>query len=264
MESIAFLKVNNQSISLSQAIGYLKASGKFGSFLAEILRQHILENELKEIESVGIDPTEIEQTIVNFRIERQLLDGQIFQNWLANNGIGYNEFRQGVTNDLKLEKLKAKISEPKLEEYFQTQKPFCDRVVLSRIIVSDRELANKIKDEILTAKISFETLAKEYSVTEDRVVNGMMGLISRGTLPDILKNLVDSAAVGEIIGPIEIEGRYGLFRVEQFLDASIEDRKLKQELQNQLFEQWLQEKLHDLQIKLEIKWLTWRENRAID
>lgn len=253
MESIAFLKVNNQTISLSQAIGYLKASGKFGMFLAEILRQHILENELAEIETINIDVSELEQTIVNFRINNQLLDQNTFQNWLVKNGISYSDFRQGITNDLKLDKLKSKVSEPKIEAYYQQQKPFFDRVVLSRIILNDQELAQKIKEEILAQKSQFETLAREYSIADDRVVNGMMGLVSRGTLPDILKNSVDCAKVGEILGPIEIDGNYGLFRVEQFLDASLEDPKIKQELQNQLFEQWLQEKLKSLEIKLEVK-----------
>jgi parvulin-like peptidyl-prolyl isomerase len=253
MESIAFLKVNNQTISLSQAIGYLKASGKFGMFLAEILRQHILEHELAEVEAIDIDVAELEQIILNFRLEKQLLDQNIFQTWLVNNGISYENFRQGITNDLKLDKLKIKISQPKLEAYYQHQKPFFDRVVLSRIILSDRELADTLKVAISAGKNQFENLAREYSVSDDRVVNGMMGPVSRGTLPDILKNMVDLAKVGEIIGPLEIEGGYGLFRVEQFLDASLEDQKVKQELQNQLFEQWLQDKLQSLEIKLEVK-----------
>ena len=253
MESIAFLKVNNHTISLSQAVGYLKASGKFGMFLAEILRQHILEHELAEVEAIDIDTAELEQTIVNFRLEKQLLDQNSFQNWLVKNGISYDIFRQGITNDLKLDKLKTKISQPKLEAYYQQQKPFLDRVVLSRIILSDRELADTLKVAISAGKNQFESLAREYSVSDDRVVNGMMGPVSRGTLPDILKNMVDFAKVGEIIGPLEIEGGYGLFRVEQFLDASLEDPKVKQELQNQLFEQWLQEKLQSLEIKLEFK-----------
>lgn len=253
MECIAFLTVNKQTISLSQAIGYLKASGKFGIFLAEILRQHILENEVAEIEAIDIDVSELEQTIVNFRINNQLLDQNTFQTWLVKNGISYDNFLQGITNDLKLDKLKAKISQPKLEEYYQQQKPFFDRVVLSRIILNDRELAKKLKNEVLVDKSQFEALAREYSLTDDRLVNGMMGLVSRGTLPDILKNNVDFAKVGEIIGPLEIEGNYGLFRVEQFLDSSLDDPKVKQELQNQLFEQWLQEKLQSLEIKLELK-----------
>lgn len=253
MESIAFLKVNNQTISLSQAVGYLKASGKFGMFLAEILRQHILEHELAEFEAIDIDVAELEQIILNFRLENQLLDQNTFQNWLVNNGISYENFRQGIINDLKLDKLKTKISQPKLEAYYQQQKPFLDRVVLSRIILSDRELADTLKAAISGGKSQFENLAREYSVSDDRVVNGMMGPVSRGTLPDILKNIVDFAKVGEIIGPLEIEGGYGLFRVEQFLDASLDDPQVKQELQNQLFEQWLQEKLQSLEIKLEVK-----------
>ena len=253
MESIAFLTVNNQTISLSQAIGYLKASGKFGMFLAEILRQHILEHELAEVEAIDIDVAELEQIILNFRLENQLLDQNTFQNWLVKNGISYGDFRQGITNDLKLDKLKIKISQPKLEAYYQQQKPLFDRVVLSRIILGDRELADTLKAAISSGKSQFESLAREYSVSDDRIVNGMMGLVSRGTLPDILKNMVDIAKVGEILGPLEIEGGYGLFRVEQFLDASLEDPKVKQELQNQLFEQWLQEKLQSLEIKLEFK-----------
>lgn len=253
MESIAFLTVNNQTISLSQAVGYLKASGKFGMFLAEILRQHILEHELAEVEAIDIDVAELEQTILNFRLENQLLDQNNFQQWLVKNGISYGDFRQGITNDLKLDKLKTKISEPKLEAYYQQQKPLFDRVVLSRIILSDRELADTLKAAISSGKSQFENLAREYSVSDDRVVNGMMGPVSRGTLPDILKNIVDFAKVGEIIGPLEIDGNYGLFRVEQFLNASLDDPKVKQELQNQLFEQWLQEKLQSLEIKLEVK-----------
>jgi len=55
-----------------------------------------------------------------------------------------------------------------------------------------------------------------------------------------LRALVDLSSPGELIGPIEIEGWYCLFQVEQFLPASLEGQ-VKQELQNQLFEKWLEE-----------------------
>lgn len=253
MESTPFLTINKQTISLSQAIRYLKASGKFAVFISEILRQYILEHELDELEAIDIDPAELDQTILNFRLNNQLLDQNTFQNWLLKNGISYADFRQGITNDLKLEQLKVKISQPKLQEYFKTQKQFFDRVVLSRIIVNDKVLAEKLKEELLADPRKFEALAREYSITNDRIVNGMMGPVSWGTLPDILKNQIELTPVGKIIGPLEIDGNYGLFRVEQFVEASLDDPKIKQELQNQLFEQWLQKKLQNLEIKLEIK-----------
>ncbi|HEY9805549.1 MAG TPA: peptidylprolyl isomerase, partial [Candidatus Obscuribacterales bacterium] len=86
---------------------------------------------------------------------------------------------------------------------------------------------------------------------EDRIVNGMMGPVSRGSMPDKLRAAVDSASPGNLVGPIELEGRYALFRVEQFLPASLEDAQLKEGLQNELFEQWLAEKIKKMTVKVQ-------------
>ena len=123
-------------------------------------------------------------------------------------------------------------------------------MVLSRIVVNNKELAEELKSQILE-EIRFEQLAQEYSLTDDRIVNGMMGPVSRGQMPDSLRTLVDLSSPGELVGPIELEGLYCLFRVEQFLPASLEGQ-VKQELQNQLFEQWLAEKMQKLTIKLQV------------
>ena len=60
------------------------------------------------------------------------------------------------------------------------------------------------------------------------------------------------ASPGEVVGPLAIDGRWGLFRVEQFLPASLEQIQLKQALQNELFEQWLAEKIQKLTVKLQV------------
>ena len=143
------------------------------------------------------------------------------------------------------------VTEEKLQEYFIERKIFLDRVVLSRIIVDNRELAEELQAQIEEGA-SFEQLAKEYSLADDKMVNGMMGPVSRGTMPDILRASVDVASPGELVGPIKLEERYGLFRVEQFLSASLEDTQLKQALQNELFEKWLAEKIQKLTVKLQV------------
>jgi parvulin-like peptidyl-prolyl isomerase len=81
----------------------------------------------------------------------------------------------------------------------------------------------------------------------------MMGPVSRGSIPDRLRAAVDKASPGEVVGPVELEERYGLFRVEQFLPASLEDTQLRQTLQNELFEKWLAEKIQKLTVKLQLK-----------
>lgn len=251
MESSSFLIVDEQSISLKQALIYLQSAGKLGPFVQEILRQYVLEQELKARDNLTINPAMIEQAVIDFRLQHQLSDPKIFQEWLAKNGMDYTAFHTQVASGFKLGTLKAQITEPKLQEYFIERKIFLDRVILSRIIVNQAELAEELRSQIEEGG-SFEQLAKEYSLAEDRMVNGMMGALSRGTMPDILRAAVDLASPGELVGPLEIEGRWGLFRVEQVLPASLEDPQLKQALQNELFEKWLAQKLQRLSVKLQV------------
>lgn len=249
-EPTLLLIVDDQPIFLTQALKYLQASGKLQPFILEILRQNILEQELLARSDVEINPAVIEQSIIDFRLEQQLSEPKTFQEWLSNNGLDYSSFSAQVAFGFKLEKLKTQVTEPKLQEYFMERQIFLDRVVLSRIIVTDQELAEELKSQIGEGA-RFEQLAQEYSVADDRIVNGMLGPVSRGQLPDALRALVDLASPGELIGPIKIEGWYCLFRVEQFLPAALEGQ-VKLELQNQLFEQWLEAKIQKLTIKLQV------------
>ncbi len=251
MESSSFLTVNEQQISIGQVVKYLQNSGKLGQFIGDILRQYVIEKELETREDIAISPALTEQAIIDFRLKNQLTDPKSFQEWLQNNGKDYDSFHSGVALGFKLEKLKAVITETKLPEYFIERKIFLDRVVISRIIVDNRELAEELHAQIEEGA-SFEGLAREYSLTEDRIVNGMMGPVSRGTLPDKLRAAIDVASPMEIVGPIELEERHGLFRLEQILPASLEDTQLKQALQNELFEKWLAEKIQKLTVKLQV------------
>ncbi|KAF3888581.1 MULTISPECIES: peptidylprolyl isomerase [Nostocales] len=251
MESVSFLSVDDKPISIGQAVRYLQASGKLGQFIGDVLRQYAIEQEIEKRVDIAISPALTEQTIIDFRLKNQLTDPQSFQEWLTNNGTNYENFHASVAFGFKVEKLKAVITEPKLQEYFIERKIFLDRVVVSRIIVDSRELAEELQIQIEEGA-SFEQLAKEYSLADDRIVNGMMGPVSRGTMPDILRAAIDIASPGQVVGPIELEQRYGLFRLEQFLPASLEDTQLQQALQNELFEKWLAEKIQKLTVKLQV------------
>lgn len=251
MVSQTFLTVNDQPIELAQALQYLQSAGKLKPFIGEILRQYVIEQELQTREDLEISPALTEQAVIDFRLQRQLTDPKVFAEWLASNGKDYGSFHNQIAMSFKLEKLKAQVTEPKLQEHFIERKLFLDRVVLSRIVVAEQELIEELASQIEEGS-SFEQLAKEYSIADDRIVNGMMGPVSRGTLPDIVRAAVDSASPGEMVGPLEMEGRWVLFQVGQFVPASLEDGQLKQALQNELFEQWIAEKIQKMSIQLNI------------
>ncbi|MBD2665007.1 PpiC-type peptidyl-prolyl cis-trans isomerase [Richelia sinica FACHB-800] len=251
MESSSFFTVNEQAIPLSQVVKYLQVSGKLGQFVSDVLRQYVIDQELNTRTDIDIDPALPEQAIIDFRLKNQLTDSQKFQEWLQTNGTDASTFHASASLSFKLEKLKVVVTESQLPEYFIERKIYLDKVVLSRILVASRELAEELQTQIEEGS-SFEQLAKEYSLADERVFNGMMGPISRGTLPDSLRAEVDAANLGQILGPIEIDRRFALFRVEHFLPASLEDTQLKQTLQNELFEKWLAEKIQQLTVKIQV------------
>jgi parvulin-like peptidyl-prolyl isomerase len=251
IKSEPFLTIGEESISISQALRYLRFNGDLQTFILKIIRQHLLETELQNCNKLEIAFTLIEQAIIDFRLENQLTNSNRFQEWLNTNNISYSEFHDQFVMRLKIEKLKAEVTEPKLEEYFHANKALLDQVVLSRIVVADLDLALTLRSQIVEDNSRFELLAREHSLTDDRLVNGMMGLVTLGQLPEQIRHFVSTASPGELIGVLEIDGRYALLRVEQFIPASLEG-SLKHELQEQLFEQWLEEKAQKLTIKMHV------------
>ena len=251
MASEPLITIDEQPIYAGQVLRYLQATGKLDAFIGDIVRQFVLERELKNQTELTVNSAVVEQAIIDFRLQNQLTDAEQFQEWLANNSLTYDAFHNQVSVNFKLKALKDSVTEPKLQEYFIERKLFLDRVVLSRIITTNKELADELHSQIQDGA-SFEQLAREYSITDDRVMNGMVGPVSRGSMPDILRSAVDLAKVGDVVGPLGLEERWGLFRVEEVLPATLDDAQLKQSLEDELFEQWLAEKMQQVPIKIQV------------
>jgi parvulin-like peptidyl-prolyl isomerase len=183
MDSSLFLKANEQPISLEQGLRYLEAAGKLESVIWEIIRQHVLEQELQTIEDFDSSSELVEEVVINFRLDNQLTESEGFQEWLDDEGIDDDIFRQQIADSLKLDTLKVRVTEANLQEYFIERKLFLDQVIISRLVVEESALAEELKSQIVEDGASFEKLVREYSVAEDAIFNGMMGAINRGSLP---------------------------------------------------------------------------------
>ena len=246
-----FLKIDDQSISLGQALRYLQFSGKLPSFIQSILQQHILFEEIQQRPEIDVSLADVELATKNFRDKYQLTDSNRFEQWLSMNATDFATFHKQIAFSLKVEKLKAEVTEAKLEEYFLERKKLLDRVVISCLVVSHQEFAQELKNRLMEG-MSFEQLGREYAANSEKVVNFRTGTISRGEMPELLRNEVDTATVGELVGPTLIDNNWFLLRVEQLLPVTL-DGEIKRQLQNELFEQWLKEKLAKSSIKMELQ-----------
>ena len=101
---------------------------------------------------------------------------------------------------------------------------------LQEILVNSEELANSIK-ELINQGSDFGELAKKYSLRKwSADNNGIMGF-APVTKFGSYKDLFWNAKVGEIIGPVEIQSLYGIFRLLGKVDGKpIDFNNIKSEV----------------------------------
>lgn len=247
-----FIVLNGQQqISLAQAVQYLQAAGKLDETVGEILRQYVLEQTLQSRSDLQVADAEVAEAIAQFRQQANLTDPIEFEIWLAAQGVDLQVLQTQTQRELQLRHLRDRIAEPHLPQYFIERKLDLDQVVLSRLAVGDRELAEELYQQLLEGA-SFEALAQDYSQTGDRLFNGMLGLLSRGSLPDTLRAAVDAATPGDVLKPlfIEQESLWCLFRLDRVLPATLDHPEVLETLRNELFDQWIMRQLDGMDVEM--------------
>lgn len=249
MPSESLLIFDNQPITMPQVFRYLRDSRKLDGFISDLARQFVIERSLQQ-ENLSVNPSVVEQAIIDFRLQQQLTETDKFQTWLQANNLSFDLFYSQIANNFRFQKLKELKTSDQLDSYFAERKPYLDRVVLSRLIVDNPELADELKSQ-LDEGAAFEQLVREYSITDDRIMNGMMGPIALARIPEVLRDKVESVPPNTLIGPLDIDQRWGIFRVEGYLMASLDDPQLRQTLQDELFERWANEQVKQLPIQIQ-------------
>lgn len=248
------LVINEEPVSLNQILDYLQVAGKLQPFLWEILNQHTLAKELETRPELIPKSEIIDQLLNDFCQQYQLLDDEAFQAWLQQNQLDYASFCTQLVRKWTLQQLQQQVSQPKLHEHFIKRKLSLDRILLSYIVVDSEELAKELRDQTEEGK-PFDQLAKIYSLAENGSRGGKMEPLSREELQDELRAAIDAAQVGDVIGPLAINDQWYLFRLEDVLLASLEGA-LKEQLEAELFEEWLAKKVANMNIKLKVEqWL---------
>lgn len=201
MKSVPFIKIDNQTLTLKQVVRLSQSSGGWQRFVQEVLQQYILENELDLRLYITVEEIEVEQGIIDFRLQNQLTDTEQFNRWLTNNNLNYENFKNRINFALKVEQLKAEITSTNLEEFFQKQQQDLSQVIISRLILNDYQLAKDLKEKLNLDSNLFSQLAREHSLTNDQKTDGKVGPVRINQLPESLKNTLHTAQDGDIIGP---------------------------------------------------------------
>lgn len=248
----AFIAINGEdAISLSDAFRYLQRIGEVDSLISNVLRQYLIEQAFETQPELAIAPNEVDQRMLEFRQKNNLTDSFQFREWLEGQGMDEALFQERFAAELRLYKLREHLAAQRLQEYFIERKLAFDQVILSRIVVPEADLADELFLQLQDGA-SFENLAREYSITEDRLFNGMFGRVSRGNLPDQLRAALDLVVPGAILNPMEMEGNWYIFRLEHSLPATLDNPEVRQALLDELLEAWVLNRLRELDIEISL------------
>ena len=246
------LTINDHHISWTEVLGSMLLFGKFQPFLREFVGQYVLIQEMNQRDDLEIESSELMQAILDFRIQQKLNEQTEFEDWLKRENLDNRTFQQRILLELKVKKLKEKLTSETLHSYFEANQYALEEVQLSCLIVSDQDLAQQVYNRIGNGNSHFPQLANSYSKEGGtQSVRHVDRRIRRRSLSPELRDWVEAATIGDQFGPIEAGENWGIFRLESITPAELDDR-LQQQLEAQLFGQWLIERVKELDISFQV------------
>jgi parvulin-like peptidyl-prolyl isomerase len=241
------VRFNNVEIATAKINAYLQQEFKLKGICSEILHQKIIA-EASSARNISVAESEVEEEANKTRSALRLEKAADTLAWLKDNLLDPEQWEVAITNRLLRQKLAEHLFDSKVESYFAQNRLDYDRFVLYQLVVPYEKLAQELFYQIEEEEISFYQAAHLYDVDRQRrYVCGYEGEVRRWDYhPDIAAAIFTTpVAIGEVIHPIKTKQGYHLFKIENYLPAELTP-KIRQEIIDQLFEEWLHSELNYL------------------
>lgn len=230
------ITVNNDQFELNEALRRSFAASE-EQFLNQcidelLIRQYAAQNNISNsIEELQVAANER-------RYQNGLESVEKFQQWLKNNHQTFLSLQNDIDYQLLRNKVRSSISNREIEAYFAEHQLEFDRADLYSIRVSNQEKAEELYAKITEDGENFHLLAMEHSLDkESKPKGGYIGRVSRDELSAEIEAAVFNAQPEQVIGPVETEKGYNLFKVSAVYPADLAEEK--DNIQFLLFEQLL-------------------------
>ena len=252
MTQFPLLTINNHALPWEQILGQLQLFGKLQPFLHELVSQYVLIQEINTRQDLTVTSADLIQAIVEFQTQNNLRNQDEFQAWLKRQKLDGAMFQQRIVLGLKLKQLRQQVAAPTLQSYFDSHRESFEEVRLSCLFTRDEALAIELKDRLAMGHHNFVQLANDYAASEGKPpVRYLTQQVQRRSLPANARHPLAAAAVGDLVGPVNIKSDWGIFRLDDVISAELSDW-LKLQIETHLFSQWLVDKIRSLHINFDI------------
>jgi parvulin-like peptidyl-prolyl isomerase len=195
--------------------------------LADLIARELLAD---AFEKSGLQVTAPEVDAAVAKIRAQAPDEGAWQQFLAQQSLTEPLLREFVTFQLKVQKLSQKDVNPTDEALKQDfaqngalfGKP--ETVVLSEIVVTDRQKAVELRQRLHQPGVDFATLAREASLSPTKEQGGRRPEeLASDVQPEGLAATVTALKVHEVGQPVQAENMWWILRLEQRTPAQKAD-----------------------------------------
>ena len=242
------LEINGESISLADVLRFAKWQGL--SPLIEQAAEIVLIRQAASERGITVADEEIQQAADNFRLDRELHDASITEEWLAANYLSFVEWEAKLENEVLRRKLSQSLTDGKVEQYFAEHRLSFDAAIISRLVLKDEDVARELRAQIVEDGVDFHIIAREHSIdATSRPLGGYVGLIERIEMEAELEAAVFGSEPGETVGPIKTTDGWELIKLEELHRGKL-DEATHQKIESILFNAFLSESRLKAKIKL--------------
>jgi parvulin-like peptidyl-prolyl isomerase len=233
------------NITTEDILEQLKISRKIPEIIEQILTRRIVRAEAEKL-GIKVEIPELQEAADLFRAKNRLISARITEKWLEINQLSLDEFETIVHLELLSDKLKQVVLKDKVEQHFYQHQLDFDRVVISEVILTNKELAAELYYAIREGEISFQDVATKY-ITDPELKHkgGYLGQIKRKDLNSGLRSIFSVTSYPQVVKPIATAQGFHLIWLEEKIDAKLEP-DIYEEIQSQLFTEFLRENIMNL------------------
>lgn len=231
------------TIPFQDVIEQLKKEVHLKTICKKIICQHIV-SQAAQSRNLTLTDEEIQAETDRIRYESRLESAAATFAWLDDQLITPEDWEAGIRDRLLAQKLAEHLFGHEVETCFAQNKVDYENVVLYRLVVAQKPLAQEIFYQIEAQEISFYEAAHFYDIDEQqRLLCGYQGTFSRWKLnPDIAAH-VFSARPKQVMGPFPTGPHYELLMVENILPAVLTS-DIRQTILNRMFQDWLEQEVN--------------------
>ncbi|KAB8333287.1 peptidylprolyl isomerase [Scytonema tolypothrichoides VB-61278] len=238
---------NPLTISSSDLIHSLKLSCQIPDVVEAIATQKIIAEAAQEA-GIQVSEQELQQEGDRLRFAKKLVKAQDTWNWLKKHHLSLAEFEELIHNNVLATKLANHLFAQDVERFFYENQLNYVAAATYEVILDDRDLALELFYSLESGEITFQEIAREYiQQPELRRAGGYQGMRRRKDFRPEIAAAVFAATPPSVIKPISTSKGVYLIWVEEIVQPIL-DEQLRDKIQQELFEHWLNEQIQTIEI----------------